>query len=155
MQRNDDVHQQCKSQEFSFQKADGSVIKIELATALTLNAKFSFLIKVRKKHIVIFKNGHVVHVEDISQGMTSVGKQIGPVCVPRCTIEVIVLLDQPLQLRLHVRQLFHRKLVLIQCNFRRFQISQKPSLLRSKEEQSTACALISSSCAANLFREKG
>ena len=97
----------------------------------------------------------LVHVEDISQGMTSVGKQIGPVCVPRCTIEVIVLLDQPLQLRLHVRQLFHRKLVLIQCNFRRFQISQKPSLLRSKEEQSTACALISSSCAANLFREKG
>jgi len=55
-----------------------------------------------------------VHVEDILERVAVVRQQVRTVCVLCALVQVVVLLHQPLQLRLHVGHLVGGELVLVQ-----------------------------------------
>jgi len=65
----------------------------------------------------------VVHIENITMGMTCVGQNITSIRIARRAIEVIILFNQALQLTLNIGNLARRELIFVQGYLGGFQVS--------------------------------
>lgn len=79
-----------------------------------------------------------VDVENVAHGVTRVRHEVAPVRVPGPLVQVVVLLDEPLELAGDVRDLLRGELVLVEADLRSAQIPEEPGFLGGEEQKRPA-----------------
>jgi hypothetical protein len=91
----------------------------------------------------------LMHIEDSPQTMARVGLEIATVAVLGGFVQVVVLANELLQLRLHIHDLLGRELEFDYGNSRRFEMCEEAHFGGLEEHEGPAAAVGTSCCASD------
>lgn len=90
-----------------------------------------------------------MHIEDGPQAMARVGLEVASIAVLGGLVQVVILVDELLELRLHVHNLLGGEFELDDRHAGRFEVCQEPHFGGLEKHEGPAAAVGASRCATN------